>query len=131
MKIIEKVIHLIFSLISFLGFQKLTYFVIFVVTFRLSDFPWKVFCCHARWVYMWIKNIQIIFHLVVDNYEFLFAHDPWKLIKIYKFRPQGATILGVINRWKMQHSYTTLLKNGSDNGFLLYIGSVFGNFNAI
>jgi hypothetical protein len=34
---------------------------------------------------------------VVDNYDFLFAHGPGKLIKIYKFRPQGATILGVID----------------------------------
>jgi hypothetical protein len=31
------------------------------------------------------------------DYDFWFAHGPWKLMKIYKFRPQGATILGVIN----------------------------------
>jgi hypothetical protein len=46
---------------------------------------------------MWIKNIQFDFHLVVDNSEFLFTHGPQKLIKMYKFRPKGATIFGVIN----------------------------------
>jgi hypothetical protein len=44
------------------------------------------------------KNIQLLFHLVIDNNNnFLFAHGPWKLIYINKFRSQGATILGVIN----------------------------------
>jgi hypothetical protein len=30
-------------------------------------------------------------------------------------------------RWKMQHSYATLLRNGDNNGFLLHIGTVLGN----
>jgi hypothetical protein len=34
-------------------------------------------------------------------------------------------------KWKMKYSYITLLKNEDDNGFLLYIGSTFGNLNAI
>jgi hypothetical protein len=31
----------------------------------------------------------------------------------------------------MQNSCVTFKRNGYDNGFLLYIGSVFGNLNAI
>jgi len=43
------------------------------------------------------KKHPIFFNHVVDTYDFLFAHGPGKLIKAYKFRPQGATILSVIN----------------------------------
>jgi len=42
-----------------------------------------------------------------------------------------------VTKWKMYHvhthviTYITLLKNEDANGFLLYIGSVFGSLNVI
>jgi hypothetical protein len=75
-------------------FKNLTSLVNFVVTFWLYEFPWNVFCCCVWWVYMWIKSHPIFIFFGVDNNDFLCAHGPWKLIKIYKFRPQGAIILG-------------------------------------
>jgi hypothetical protein len=38
------------------------------------------------------KIIQIFVHIVIDIYDFVFAHGPWKAMYIYKFKPQGANI---------------------------------------
>jgi hypothetical protein len=40
--------------------------------------------------------IQICFCLVIDIYDFVYTWS-MKKMKIYKFKPQGVNILGVIN----------------------------------
>jgi hypothetical protein len=49
------------------------------------------------WVYVWIKkSSKFYFIFVIDIYEFFYTWS-MKKMKKYKFKSQGANILGVIN----------------------------------
>jgi hypothetical protein len=90
-----EIFHLIFRVISHSSLE-IWHFLKFLLSRFGFGILWKVFVVVCDGCTCGKKTIQFFFHIVVDNYDFSLAYGPWKLIKIYKFRSQGATILGAI-----------------------------------